>query len=200
MKNSVTKLDNSDMFSIKQYYSREDFGTVDSIGLFVQHIRINWDYMPHTHDFSEAAIILSGHAEHVTGNLEYPLSRGDVIVIKGNMAHGYKNVHDLELINLMYDPHIFTQNNYELHAIPGFDPLFLIEPEIRQYNAMFSSLKLNDKALQYVEMMADFIAGQLNAGSQQKPEVPVPVVCRLNFMALLSFLATQYESSRAASI
>ena len=189
----VANSDNSDIFTVKPYYSREDFGSVDSIGLFAQHIRIDWDYMPHTHDFNEIAIMLSGSADHVTENQSYAISRGDVLVIKGDMAHGYKNVKDLELINLMYDPHIFSQNNYELHSIPGFDTLFLIEPEIRQYNAQSSTLRLDDQALNYVEMMADFIAEQLSAGEDQK------VVCRLNFMALLAFLSTQYQAYFATS-
>ena len=197
MNYSVANPDNSDIFTVKSYYSREDFGTVDSIGLFAQHIRIDWDYMPHTHDFNETAIILSGSADHVLagegGDRAYPLSRGDVLVIKGDMAHGYKNVRDLELINLMYVPNIFSQNNYELHSIPGFDPLFLIEPEICQYNAQSPTLRLDDGALNYVEMMADFIAEQLNAGDGQK------VVCRLNFMALLSYLSTQYQAYYAIS-
>ena len=126
MKKTVMNLDKNDTIGIKPYYSREDFTSVKSVGLHVQHILIHCDYMPHTHDFNETLIILSGRALHVLGKQEYPLSRGDVYAIKGNTAHGFREVQDLELINLMYDPHIFSHNNYELHSIPGFDPLFLI--------------------------------------------------------------------------
>lgn len=122
------------------------------------------------------------------GEREYPLGRGDVFAIKGDTAHGFRNVRDLDIINLMYEPGFFERPYLEIRSLPGFDVFFLIEPELRLLREDSPTLRLEDKALDYAVAMVDFILEQQARGS----EALYPVI-RMHFMALVSYLATQYD-------
>lgn len=125
---------------------------ISTIGVSVNHSMVYTDFPLHDHDFNETFIIVSGTATHVLGEWEYPLSRGDVFAIKGDAAHGFKNVQALEIITLMYDPGFFQQPYLEIRSIPGFDPFFLVEPELRLLQDYSPMLKLDDRALAYMEL------------------------------------------------
>lgn len=170
------------------------FGTneagLSKTGISVAHGTIHTNFPLHDHDFSETFIIISGSAVHVLGGHEYPLTRGDVFAIKGTTAHGFKQVRDLEIINLQYDPGFFRRPHSEIRSIPGFDSFFLVEPSIRMLRDYAPVLRLDDRALAYVTAMTDFILEQQNRGQES-----LYPVLRLNFTALVSFLATQYDFS-----
>lgn len=177
------------MIETKQFFSRQEYQSIMRYGLNVEHSVVLYDFVPHSHNFNETFIILNGTAQHILGDREYLIGRGDVFAIKGDTAHGFRDVNSLEIINLMYDPHIFLQSAPELYAIPGFEPLFVIEPEVRLHSNYPSILKLDDKALSYVQMMADFIVEQ-----QQRLSDALAPVIRMNFNALIAYLATQYDA------
>lgn len=163
---------------------------IRAVGLSVDHGTIYEDYPFHDHDFNEAFLIVSGSAVHVLEGREFSLSRGDFFAIKGTAFHGFRNVRNLEIINLMYAPEFFHQPHSEIRAIPGFDPLFLVEPELRLLQDYAPVLRLDDASLSYVVSMTDFILQQ-----QKKNEPALYPVLRLNFTALASYLATQYSAS-----
>ena len=175
-------------------YLCEDEKYLAAIGINVKRSRINEDFPLHAHDFNETFIIVSGSATHILGEWEYPLRRGDVFAIKGDSVHGFRDVRHLDVINLMYDPGFFYQPYSEIRTIPGFDPLFLVEPKIRLKRDYSPALHLGDEALGYAVMMAEFILEQQERGNEA-----LNPVLRLNFTALVSYLATQYDVQRGAS-
>ena len=191
MENADINQEKSDMNGKYNCYLSENEKFLNRIGINVMHNSIYTDFPMHTHDFNETFIIVSGSATHVQGEWEYPLSRGDVFAIKGDEVHGFREVHSLDIINLMYDPGFFSQPYLEIRAIPGFDPLFLIEPRIRMNRDYAPALRLDDAALQYVIMMSDFILEQ-----QRRDSEALDPVLRMNFTALVSYLATQYDVQR----
>lgn len=176
------------MNTITQFCANDETN-LTTVGINVTHSTIHSDFSLHTHDFNETFIIVSGSAIHMLGEREYPLVSGDVFAIKGDVAHGFRNVENLEIINLMYEPGFFEKPYLEIRSIPGFDPFFLVEPEIRSLRDYAPMLKLDDKALNYTTALADFIIEQQNRGSAQ-----LYPVLRTTFMALVSYLATQYTS------
>lgn len=169
-------------------YRSDDGAHMADIGIRVKRDVLREDFPLHTHDFHETFLIVSGSANHVLGKREYPLGRGDVFAIKGDTAHGFRNVRDLDIINLMYEPGFFERPYLEIRSIPGFDAFFLIEPELRLLREDSPTLRLEDKALDYAVAMVDFILEQQARGS----EALYPVI-RMHFMALVSYLATQYD-------
>lgn len=167
---------------------------LSAIGINAERGVLCGEYRLHTHDFSEVFIIVSGTATHMVNEWEYPLSRGDVFAIKGNTAHGFRDMQDLDIINLMYMPDFFLRSYSEIHTIPGFDPFFLIEPDIRSRRSHAPSLKLNDEALRYVTVLTDFLCEQ-----QARHSPSLYPVLKMNFAALVSYISTQYTANCSAN-
>lgn len=57
-----------------------------------------------------------------------PISAGDVFLIKGQTRHGYENLHDLALCNLLFDLHEVNNPLFALCRYPVLRSLFLLEP------------------------------------------------------------------------
>ena len=64
-------------------------------------------YPLHSHDFFELVIILSGKGEHFTTGNSFSLFPGNVFVVTPGMEHGYKNVENLHLYNILFSNKIF---------------------------------------------------------------------------------------------
>ena len=58
----------------------------------------------HYHDFYELVIVRSGSGEHITKDGSYAIYPGDAFLIRPGDRHGYCNLRQLELINLLYRP------------------------------------------------------------------------------------------------
>jgi len=114
------------------------------------------DFLIHTHDFSELVIILKGTALHIVNGKEYALKPGDTFLIHGDLSHGYKNVSNLEYINIMFDFSIVQQFPL-LKRQKGFQALFFIEPFYRKEQNFSSKLELTPSQLKKVEVIADIL-------------------------------------------
>lgn len=117
------------MFIQKAEYFKQEYRTFQDYSLYVERVTVNQDFMEHTHEFDEIVIVVSGSGEHLVEQQVYPLSRGDVFVIKGDVKHGFRNNDELKIINLMYDPRMLFGENEELRFVEGFDYMFIIQPE-----------------------------------------------------------------------
>lgn len=99
----------------------------------------------HTHEFSEIVLIERGEGVHITDGDSYLLTAGDIFVVHGQDAHGYQNVHDLVLTNVMFDPELLRvpAPRSDLRHMPGFHALFRLEPEYRSEFSAACRLSLN---------------------------------------------------------
>lgn len=95
-------------------------------------------YPLHSHDFYELVIIVNGKGDHITPDNTFSLFPGNVFVISPGHKHGYKNVEDLHLYNILFTPKIFIESFPDLRNMPGYHALMTIEPNYR-----------NDQLLQY---------------------------------------------------
>jgi hypothetical protein len=100
------------------------------------------DYPIHRHSFSELVIILGGEAIHTTDLEEYPIYAGDVFVINGDIAHGFKNVNNISLCNIKYSHKILMEKSLELRQMSGFQALFVLEPYYREGKKFKNKLRL----------------------------------------------------------
>jgi AraC family L-rhamnose operon transcriptional activator RhaR/AraC family L-rhamnose operon regulatory protein RhaS len=119
----------------------------------VERGRETSDYVIHTHDFSELVIITSGKATHVIGDEEYTVKPGDAFVINGDVAHGYRNVQELELFNIPFHADRVFQNHAELKKLAGFQALFILEPYYRRDHEFKSRLTLSPMKLIYADQL-----------------------------------------------
>jgi AraC-like DNA-binding protein len=83
----------------------------------------------HIHDFHEIVIVYSGGAKHFTQDMEREILSGDFVSIKPGQAHGYKNIRNLVLMNILIKPSFFAEDRCGLDSIPAFHTLFGQEPE-----------------------------------------------------------------------
>ncbi len=145
----------------------------------------------HTHDFSELVLILGGSAIHFTEKDEHAISRGDVFVIQGELAHGYRESHSLSLINLMFDSARLSFPQGDLRSMPGYHVLFTLEPQYRQRHRFASRLRLNEAQLEQAAVLAE----QLELEARERKAGYIFTATAL-FMQLTSFLARCYDGEQ----
>ena len=118
----------------------------------IQLGEINDDFEAHTHDFSELFIIISGEALHVVGNDLYKVSAGDVYVITGRskVVHSFTKVNRLNICNVMIKDETYLTKFDDLKNLPGFQALFILEPQFRKEHQFESRLRLDYQSLKHV--------------------------------------------------
>lgn len=119
----------------------------------------------HTHEFSELVLILGGSGVHVTKRERYPVVAGDVFLIEGSQAHGYRDTEDLRLINIFFDKKSLKLPLYDIPEMPGFHALFTLEPKRRGLSNYRSLLHLSAEDLGRVEAWVDRMDHELHTRS-----------------------------------
>jgi AraC-like DNA-binding protein len=120
-------------------------------------------YPVHSHDFTELVILFGGHAQHVMGAHRYPVGPGDVFVVRGDLSHGFADLCNLEILNLMFDPAGMGLAEAELATLPGYQMLFHLEPAFRERHTFGSRLRLLPPTLEVVRRHTDRMQAELDA-------------------------------------
>lgn len=155
--------------------------------LKVEKVHLVQSYPMHTHSFSEIVTVLKGTALHVVGEQAYQIKAGDVFVIDRFSRHAFDRVSDLMIINFSYNEQHLLFDKEDLRLLPGFTPLFLTAPKLRERNGSVGMLRLGTDDLLFVERAAEMIIGQ----TEQKGE-GYETVIKLLFQAVIAFLSAQY--------
>ena len=125
------------------------------------------DLEMHTHlDFSELTIVLSGTAVHMVDSEEYFIKKGDVFVINKHTSHGYKQLNDFKICNIMFQFDTFFQLEYDIKKSAGFHALFVIEPYLIKEQNFQSRLQLSLPNFNIVqalitEMIEEYLTQQM---------------------------------------
>ncbi|MDC7242122.1 MAG: helix-turn-helix domain-containing protein [Spirochaetales bacterium] len=170
--------------------NRPDF--FDSEELPVKLIRRNPQipYPLHSHDFSELVIILSGTGIHFTEEGEYRVQAGDVFIIHSGTTHGYKDLEDLNLVNLLFTPDHLPLPFLDIAHCPGYQALFRLEPRYRKSHNFASRLRLGPDELTRVSSLLQRIDQELSEG-----EKGFAYMASVLFMELIGILSRSYDSS-----
>ncbi|WP_447028008.1 helix-turn-helix domain-containing protein [Vibrio parahaemolyticus] len=113
----------------------------------------NSDFAPHKHDFSELFLVVSGSGKHTVAEYEYPLHKGDVFVINGDIEHGFRDVNRLKVINLMFDAQTPFFEIPSMRHLSGYQAMFKVEPIARQTSEYKAKLTLDNQQLPKVERL-----------------------------------------------
>lgn len=183
------QLDKSDIIYRTTHFTRDSQWIFPTYLLNAQHGIVPYDHAVHTHDFYEAFIILGGSATHIIGDTSFAIGRGDVFVIKGNTAHGFKDTKRLEIINLMYSPALFSDEWNQLRTFPGFVPLFIDLLDDEQDKSYPYRMTLNEEELMHASSLTDFIIDQM-----QTMDFSLRPIVYMSFMALVGYLAKRYNT------
>jgi AraC-like DNA-binding protein/mannose-6-phosphate isomerase-like protein (cupin superfamily) len=191
----MIKIQDKDMRSQKAY-GHYYFG--DTYPVTVKHISGDSEAQhphdltnsPHVHDFSELVIICGGHGIHTIDGVDYPVSAGDVFLLQGFVEHHFKERHKLEFYNVMFDPSRLELPENELRRIPGYQVVFLLEPNYRKRHNFKSRLHLDRTVLAQTEKMAEAMLAE--AENKAPGWAPALLGQLLN---LIVFLARQYSET-----
>lgn len=75
----------------------------DAVPIVAQRVSsMNGDFEPHSHDFVEVVLVLSGHGNHVSLNGERLLVPNDVIMLRPDAWHVYRACQQLEVYNCCF--------------------------------------------------------------------------------------------------
>ena len=107
---------------------------------------------PHTHDFYEMNLVLSGHGIHYIKNAEFPVKRGDLFVIPPMTVHAYDNTEHLTVCHILMKKK-FISSNADAQKMPGFLQLMELESFVRQNYPQAIFLRLTP--VQIDEVMND---------------------------------------------
>ncbi len=146
----------------------------------------------HSHEFHELVMILSGRGRHVTAEGEYEITAGEVFMIRGALAHGYKQSDRMHLVNILFDPRLLRLPMFYLDDLPGYHAFFLVEPKLRRHAQFRHSLRLPPAEL----AEAAAIVARLEHELSRKPAGYRFMACA-HFMQLVAFLARGYFRTAA---
>ncbi len=170
------------------YYSASDY--IHSYGLpFRIMLYPQKNNLPHHHDFQELVIVLNGSAVHRTAEKHYPISRGDVFLVRKDSIHCYQNTRELKLANVMFNFDDLASELLDLPEIPGFFALFKSEPATRAQSNFRAKHTLSPAQLSEVEMLLNRLEQEC---SRQKPGFRF--AARNLLFELLIYLSRSYAS------
>lgn len=149
------------------------------------------DYPIHSHDFSELVLVLGGRGTHFTKRSSFQVDGGDLFVINGDLAHGYRDLENLVLINILFDLEGIGFPSMDIVKSPGFHTLFTVEPVLRGETAFANRLKLDPLQREEVERLIGRMERELE--EQKEGYRFVTAAC---FMELITFLSRSCSENR----
>ena len=128
----------------------------------IQVATIYNEFPAHTHDFAELVIILNGFASHKVNNQIFDIQQGDVYLFRGKTIHGFLNVKELELCNIMFNPAKLLLPLYDLNQVEGFHSFFVFDPSFKKNSPFRHRLRLDYDRLKktkwYIDQMVEEFA------------------------------------------
>lgn len=157
---------------------------------FVQYGRHDEELEQHNHeDFSELVIVLSGSATHVVGSERFRVSVGDVFVMGQGLAHGYEDVDNFRIYNLMYRQDELSTGRDDLRMSPGFHSLFIVEPHLNNAGGFRSRLHLAPDELEAVKRQVDEMLAEYSGNARARQ-----TMLMARFVQMVVELSRIYES------
>ena len=118
----------------------------------------------HYHDFTEIVVIIKGQGLHEVEGKQYRVSAGDVFVLQDFQKHRFLDADDVEIVNVMYDlkkkPDML--NLKDIKKMPGYNALFILEPQYRNRHQFTNRLQLDRSELAKVEFLLNNLFWELN--------------------------------------
>ncbi len=109
----------------------------------------------HSHEFSELVLVTRGAGTHFSNDGEFLLGEGSVFFIPPGVQHGYKDVEDLALYNILIGASMLEKNFLDLADLPGYNSLFKASDTIPTLLLNPTQLAEVIPILEYMEREAD---------------------------------------------
>jgi AraC-like DNA-binding protein len=178
-------------FAVPRTLHAKDWFHPDGFPLAVERREPQEPFDLHVHDFSELVVVTGGRGMHKIQDEAWPLSAGDVFVVKGDEAHEYCELDELNLINVLYLPDRLRWDLRDLVSLPGYHALFTLEPQWRRRHQFKSRLHLPPAEVSHVLGLIDQLDAELKARTPGFGFLATAL-----YMQLVGFLSRVYGRSR----
>ncbi len=176
-----------------QVLRKDDWFHPDGFPIAVERRDPQEPFGLHAHEFTELVIITGGRGLHVTGSQSWPLSAGDVFVISGSRPHNYRNMDQLRLVNILYDPTPLQMELRDLTKLAGYHALFRLEPAWRRRHQFNSRLRLTPRELGVLLGLVDQLDEELRVRAPG-----FAFMASALFMRMIGFLSRCYSRCQGA--
>lgn len=148
------------------------------------------NYPLHEHEFVELVIVTGGTGCYFTEKISYSIERGDIFIITPGVRHGYRDVKDLTLINILYNADSLLSPLADIGTMVGYHALFRIEPNFSATAA--ARLLLSDEQLEGAVSIVSKIEEEV-----ARDEPGVVFFSKVFFLELIGHLSRCYSTSEA---
>ncbi|MCR4646065.1 MAG: AraC family transcriptional regulator [Oscillospiraceae bacterium] len=170
----------------------EAFTQDESFPFFIQYGEHEEAMYLHGHDaYLELVIVLSGHAVHVVDGERYAIEKGDVFVVGEDTEHGYDDPEDFRICNIMFRRRFLDLNALDIAGTPGFQALFVLEPQRSRDTGFTSHLKLPPSEQLRIEAMITSLHDEYHGHTPGWQ-----TMVRAEFLRLAVALSRLYDTSR----
>ncbi len=105
----------------------------------------NYEIGMHTHDFVEINLVLQAAGWHYFRAGVFPIQVGDLFIVPPGVEHGYRREGPLDVQHLLLHPRFLAEYGLRLRTLPGFQPLFSVEPHFREETEFQNVLRLDEE-------------------------------------------------------
>jgi AraC family L-rhamnose operon transcriptional activator RhaR/AraC family L-rhamnose operon regulatory protein RhaS len=173
---------------------KSDFFGPDGFPVSVARRQPQPPFPRHRHQFSELVLVTGGTGLHAVRDEEYPVAAGDVFTIADSSPHEYRDMNELALINIMYDPRELEMSTCDVRALPGYHAVLKLEPRYRRKHKFESRLTLEMEDLARVTALVDRLDAELSARAPG-----FRLMATSLFMQIVGFLSRCYGQARTTS-
>jgi AraC family L-rhamnose operon transcriptional activator RhaR/AraC family L-rhamnose operon regulatory protein RhaS len=145
----------------------------------------------HQHDFGEIAIVTSGRGLHTSGARRWRLTRGDAYYIAIGSEHAISEVHDLEMMLILFDPVVLDEIPLTLRLQPGFSRFFELPAPGAARSGEIARTRLRESDLESVKEWGHRLRDVL-----ERPEPDRHSRALACFARIMEFLAVQAGGNR----
>ncbi len=175
---------------MKRVLKIDDWFHPDGFPISVERREPQTHFEPHAHEFAELVIVTGGRCLHVIGSDSWEMTAGDVFVVAGRSEHEYRDLENLRLVNILYQPERLKLALLDLPSVAGYHALFTLEPTRRNRQPGKSRLHLAGRELAQIVELTDRLELELKAR-----EPGFGFMATATFMQLIGQLARCYGSS-----
>lgn len=175
---------------MKRILRIDDWFHPDGFPISIERREPQEDFGPHTHEFAELVIVTGGSGLHVSGSDSWKLGAGDVFVISGSREHEYRDLEDLRLVNILYQPRQLNMRLLDLPSVAGYHALFTLEPSRSMRLVSRERLRLGGRDLARVAELVDRLEEELRSR-----EPGFGFMATASFMQIIGLLSRCYGGS-----
>jgi AraC-like DNA-binding protein len=175
---------------MKRVLKIDDWFHPDGFPISVERREPQEQFEPHSHEFAELVIVTGGRCLHVMGSDSWETTAGDVFVISGSREHEFRDLVDLRLVNILYQPERLKMALLDLPSVAGYHALFTLEPNQRGRQPGNSRLHLTGRELAQIIELTDRLEQELKSR-----EPGFGFMATASFMQIVGSLSRSYGSS-----